>query len=117
MITVAKVKFSPNEAQKVLLEKHFGACRFVYNRFLEERDKYYISHRDAEKSSLSYLDTQGMLVDLKKQFPWLYEINSQSLQMSLRFLDNAFEAFFRKNADHPKFRKKVKTIASRYLSI
>ena len=28
--------------------------------------------------------------------------------MSLRFLDNAFKSFFRKNAKHPKFRKKGK---------
>ena len=47
-----------------------------------------------------------MLTELKKQYPWLYEVNSQSLQMSLCFLDNAFKNFFHKNADHPKFRKK-----------
>ncbi|MDP8012425.1 MAG: RNA-guided endonuclease InsQ/TnpB family protein [Thermoplasmata archaeon] len=101
-----RVKLYPNEKQKVLLEKHFGSCRFVYNHFLEERDRYYITHKDADKSSLNYLDTQTMLVELKKEYPWLYEINSQSLQMSLRFLDNAFKNFFHKNADHPKFRKK-----------
>ncbi|MGC8672689.1 MAG: helix-turn-helix domain-containing protein [Thermoplasmata archaeon] len=76
---------------KILLEKHFGSCRFVYNYFLAKRDEYYITHKDAEKSSLNYLNTQGMLIELKKQYPWLYEVNSQSLQMSLRFLDNAFK--------------------------
>jgi len=106
MITATKVKLYPNEAQKVLLEKHFGSCRFVYNYFLNKRDEYYITHKDAKKASLNYLDTQNMLTELKKQYPWLYEVNSQSLQMSLRFLDNAFKNFFHKNADHPKFRKK-----------
>jgi len=94
--------------QEVLLEKHFGSSRFVYNYFLNKRDEFYIIHRDAKKSSLSYLDTQNMLIELKKQYPWLYEANAQSLQMSLRFLDNAFNNFFHKNADHPKFRKKGK---------
>ncbi len=76
---------------KILLEKHFGSCRFVYNYFLTKRDdEYYITHKDAEKSSLSYLNTQNMLIELKKH-PWLYEVNSQSLQMSLRFLDNSFK--------------------------
>jgi putative transposase len=65
------------------LDKHFGSCRFVYNYFLEKRDRYYyIAHKDAKKSSLSYLDTQSMLTKLKRKYPWLYEINSQSLQMS-----------------------------------
>ncbi|MGC9294310.1 MAG: RNA-guided endonuclease InsQ/TnpB family protein [Thermoplasmata archaeon] len=106
MITATRVKLYPNEKQSILLEKHFGSCRFVYNYFLAKRDEYYITHRDAEKSSLNYLATQNMLIELKKEYPWLYGINSQSLQMSLRFLDNAFKNFFHKNAEHPKFRKK-----------
>ena len=106
MITATKVKLYPNEAQKVLLEKHFGSNRFVYNYFLAKRDEYYIAHKDSKKSSLNYLDTANMLTELKKQYPWLYEVNSQSLQMSLRSLDNAFKNFFHKNADHPEFRKK-----------
>ncbi|MGC8663251.1 MAG: helix-turn-helix domain-containing protein [Thermoplasmata archaeon] len=103
-----RVKLYPNEKQKVLLEKHFGSCRFVYNHFLEERDRYYITHKDAEKSSFNYIDTQTMLLELKKEYPWLYEVNSQSLQLSLRFLENAFKNFFHKNAEHPRFRKKGK---------
>ncbi len=106
MITATKAKLYPTDKQKVLLEKHFGSCRFVYNYFLSERDRYYIAHKDAEKSSLNYMDTQNMLVELKKKYLWLYEVNSQSLQMSLRFLDNAFTSFFHKNGDHPNFRKK-----------
>lgn len=108
MTVVAKVKLYPNNQQRELLEKHFGSCRFIYNYFLNKRDEYYIIHKDAEKSSLNYMDTSNMLIDLKKQHPWLYEINSQSLQMSLRFLDNAFKNFFHRNADHPKFKKKGK---------
>ncbi|PYB68193.1 transposase [Thermoplasma sp. Kam2015] len=106
MITATKVKLYPNEGQKILLEKHFGSCRFVYNYFLKRRDEYYITHRDAQRSSLNYFDTNNMLIELKKEYPWLYEINAQSLQMSLRFLDNAFKNFFHKNAEHPRFRKK-----------
>lgn len=49
-----------------------------------------------------------MLIELKKQYPWLYEFNAQSLQQSLLFLDKAFKNFFHKNAYHPKFRKKGK---------
>jgi len=108
MITATKVKLYPNQAQRVLLEKHFGSTRFVYNYFLAKRDEYYVAHKGAKKSSLSYFDTTKLLTGLKKQYPWLYEVNSQSLVMSLRFLDNAFKKFFHKNADHPKFRKKGK---------
>lgn len=88
-----------------MFEKHFGSCRFVYNYFLAKRDEYYLTHKGAKKSSLSNLDTQNTLIELKK-YPWLCEVNSQSLQMSLRSLDNAFKNIFHKNGEHPRFRNK-----------
>jgi len=81
-----------------------GSC--VYNLFLEMKDKCYVTHRDAEKPSLNYLHTHDVLVKLKKGHVWLYEVNSQSLQMSLRFLDNAFKSFLHKNTKHQKFRRR-----------
>jgi len=54
---------------KILLGKHFGSCRFVYNYFLAKRDEYYITHKDAEKHSLSYLNTQGMFIEIKEKYP------------------------------------------------
>jgi putative transposase len=84
------------------------AVDLYINYFLNKRDEYYITHKDAKKASINYPDTQNMLTELKEQYPWLYEVNAQSLQMSLRSLDNAFKNLFHKNADHPKFRKKGK---------
>ena len=31
----------PSEEQKILLAKHFGCCRFVWNYFLNQRKEYY----------------------------------------------------------------------------
>lgn len=36
-----KFRLEPSEEQKVLLAKHFGCVRFVYNHFLSERKKQY----------------------------------------------------------------------------
>jgi|GEM_PF-1467287 len=74
MLTATKVKLYPDQKQKVLLENHFGSCRFVYNHFLAEGDEYYLTYRYAEKSYLNYLDTQNMRIDLKEKCPWLYKI-------------------------------------------
>ncbi|MGC8515785.1 MAG: helix-turn-helix domain-containing protein [Thermoplasmata archaeon] len=41
MIKALKVRLYPNGEQTVLLEKHFGACRFVWNHFLDVMSKYY----------------------------------------------------------------------------
>ena len=77
----------PNEEQKILLERHFGSCRFVWNHFLEVRNKYHAEHRDDKKRGLTGFDTMKMLTSLKKDVTWLNEINSQSLQRSLVKLD------------------------------
>ncbi len=107
LIKTLKVRLYPNGQQKILLEKHFGACRFVYNHFLEVRTKYYTKSKARRKAQgLNYFKTCKMLTELKKEYPWLYEISNPSLQQSLRKLDNAFTAFFRKNTDYPNFRSK-----------
>ena len=71
-----KFRIEPTSEQIVLLSKHFGACRFIFNRFLHERKEKYLN----EKTSLNYYDNARTLTDLKKEedFDWLKEINSQS---------------------------------------
>ena len=106
MIKTLKVRLYPNNQQKILLEKHLGSCRFVYNHFLDIRNKYYAEHKSDKKKGLNAFDTMKMLTQLKKKTTWLNEINSQSLQHSLVELDKAFKSFFRKNTDYPNFRSK-----------
>jgi Xaa-Pro dipeptidase len=57
MIKVLKVRLYPDEDQKVLLEKHFGSCRSVWNHFLEVRNKYYAEHNNDKKKGISAFDT------------------------------------------------------------
>ena len=99
-----KFRITPDKEQIELLSKHFGACRFVFNRYLNSRKKTYIE----EKKSLNYYDNANDLTKLKKEeeFVWLKEINSQSLQSSLRNLDTAYNKFFRKQTKFPRFKSK-----------
>mgnify|MGYP000960060163 CR=1 FL=1 len=107
MITINKsykFKITPSNEQKQLIEKHFGACRYVFNRYLNSRKETYLEY----KKTLNYYDNANDLTILKKneQFVWLKEINSQSLQSSLRNLDIAYNKFFRKQTNFPKFKSK-----------
>lgn len=104
MIKGNKFKLSPTDNQIILLNKHFGSVRFVYNYFLNERKVEY----ETNKQSLSYYDNIFALVRLKKkeELKWLCEINSQSLQYSLKCLDGAYNSFFKKRAKFPKFKSK-----------
>ena len=101
-----KFRIYPNNEQRKLLSKHFGATRFVWNYFLAERKRSYL---DDEKS-LNYHGNARTLVLLKKtdEYLWLKEVNSQSLQASLKDLDTAYGKFFKKLAMFPKFKSKHK---------
>ena len=99
-----KYRIKPTEEQKVLIEKHLWCCRFVWNTFLEERIKAY----EKDKKTLTYKDNAKALTELKKceDYSWLKEVNSQSLQATLKDLNLAYDRFFKKISKFPKFKSK-----------
>lgn len=99
-----KFRIYPNKEQEILLSKHFGCSRFVYNYFLNERKEQYQKNNKSD----NYYKQSKSLTELKKldDFNWLKEVNSQSIQFALRSLDTAYDRFFRKLSQFPKFKLK-----------
>lgn len=97
-----KYRIKPTEEQKVLIEKHLWCCRFVWNTFLWERKKAY----EEDKKTLTYYDNAKVLTQLKKELVWLKEVNSQSIQATLKDLSLAYDRFFKKISKFPKFKSK-----------
>jgi len=99
-----KFRIYPNKEQEILLSKHFGCSRFVYNHFLNERKEQY----QKDKKSDNYYVQAKSLTELKKteDYNWLKEVNSQTIQFALRNLDTAYINFFRGNAQFPNFKSK-----------
>ena len=102
MLKAFKYKINPTKEQSILLNKHIGANRFVYNLALECKQMAWAGN----KVNLSCFDLHRQLKDLKKECEWLKEINSQSLQQSITNLDKAYTAFFKGQNSFPKFKKK-----------
>lgn len=105
-----KFRLYPDKTQVELMAKHFGSTRFVWNHFLAQRKESYLE----DKKSLSYHDNAKALTLLKKDddHKWLKEINSQSLQASLKDLDTAYGRFFKKQAKLPRFKSKHSSVDS-----
>jgi putative transposase len=103
MLKAFKYRISPTKEQAILLNKHIGSSRFVYNLALECKQIAYAGWR----VNLTCFDLIKQLPDLKKECEWLKEINSQSLQAPIRNLDNAFTRFFKGQGEFPKFKKKA----------
>lgn len=102
MLKAFKYSIQPTPQQKELIERHIGCCRLVYNLAFDVKRT---AHQKLQKS-LSVFDLNNQLPELKKELPWLKEVNSQSLQQTIADLGKAFDAFFRGNGSYPKFKSK-----------
>ena len=105
MLRAYKYRIYPSDEQKVLFAKTFGCCRFVYNWALNLKIE---SYKDEKKSLSNIYLTNLMKSELKAEHEWLGEVNSQSLQSSLRNLDTAYKNFFRDvhAVGFPKFKSR-----------
>lgn len=99
-----KFRLYPEDKDKAFLSQHFGHCRFVYNYFLKEKQNFYLKN----KKTLNYNNCSAALTTLKKQkeYSWLKDVNSQSLQQSLKHLETAFGKFFKKETKFPVYKNK-----------
>lgn len=99
-----KVRIYPRESDKVLLAKHFGVRRWIYNKFLDIRRHEYLEN----KKSISYNSCSAIVTAMKKteEFEWLKEVNSQTIQQALMDLDTSYQRFFKKVSKFPRFKCK-----------
>lgn len=81
-----------------MFAKTFGCVRFIYNKMLEDKIKYYKKN----KTRLNNTPAQ-----YKPEFEWLREVDSLALANAQLNLQTAYSNFFRnKSAGFPKFKSK-----------
>ena len=96
-----KVRIYPTQEQQILLEKSFGASRFIYNHFLKL--KQYLYQEFNIKITFNHMSK--MLTELKRQKTWLTVPDKCALQNTLKDLDTAYKKFYN-GAGYPKFKRK-----------
>jgi putative transposase len=96
-----KYRIYPSKKQTILFNKSFGCNRYIFNYFLNHKIEEY----KETKKSVSYKECSSILTGLKFNLEWLKEIDSISLQQTLRDLDKAYKNFF-KGYGFPKFKSK-----------
>jgi putative transposase len=89
-----KVRIYPNKKQEEFFEINFNCTRFIYNKLLDIKTSYYLANKDnKEKLKQFKLPSEK---ELKKEFEFLTEADSISLQQANRDLFTAFQNYFRK---------------------
>ena len=114
MLKAYKYKIKPNSQQQELLSKFFGCVRFIYNWGLERKTSAYKENG----TKVGYVELARELTSLKKtkEHQWLAECSNESLQQSLRCLDNAFTNFFRKKGKYPKFKSRKGKNSAKFIN-
>ena len=98
-----KLRIYPNNSQIAQIESSFGAVRFVWNQMLAmQSDRYEFS----KAKLLTGFDMNNLLPILKKEYSWLNNANSQSLQQVCSDLYIAYQKFFKEHKGYPKFKSK-----------
>ena len=76
MLTGYVVRIYPTEEQEGQIRRSGGSCRFLYNALLSWEKSVY----EKEKRFVSEYELNSYILDLKKEYSWLAEVNAQSLQ-------------------------------------
>lgn len=108
MMKAYKFRLYPTKEQETLIAKSIGCNRFVYNHFLAKRKEAYEQH----DAMINYNGCSALLTKLKKEFVWLKEPDSTSLQSTLKDLDFAYQKFFKEKKGYPKFKSKKNPVQS-----
>ena len=67
MKRAVEIRLYPNKDQKILIDRTFGACRFVYNNVLGLRQSYF--------NDYGFKDKDLDIMDMLKAFnPWLNNV-------------------------------------------
>lgn len=112
MVKSMKIRLLPTKEQEELMWKSIGCSRFAYNWALSRCNELY---NKGVKYNMS--DIRKEFTQLKKQedFKWLNEVSNTTMVESMRNLDKAFKAFFKKVGRYPKFKTKRKSKNSFYV--
>src|SRR3989344_3272630 len=82
-----KFRLYPNSDQEYKLQNNLAVCRWLYNKFVEQSQKSFLSRND-----MNYI-----LTELKQSEPWLYNYYSKMLQMVSTQLEGSEKALIELN--------------------
>ena len=107
MLKGVKLRLYPNAKQRDSLAQMFGNNRFIWNIMLNMANERYKNN-----PSSSFIGEYGMnylLKVLKKEYPFLEESNTNSLQISNHYLAQSFKMLFKHQGGHPRFKSRKST--------
>ena len=92
------VKVLLSEEQKEIFNQNFGCCRKAHNEVLS---RYKEMHEDKFTKIPSRSELNKILNEVKKEFPYLRDVESTSLQQAVFTIQDAVENYFKSRRHNP----------------
>ena len=103
MNKAVKYRIYPTPEQKQKMLETFGCSRFVYNYYLAlQKERYAQGQKRLSRTDCNN-DCNRVL---KKEYPWLKEVDKFALTNSIYGLENGFRRFFQKKGGYPRFKSR-----------
>ena len=114
-----KTEIVLNDVQKEKFLRTIGACRFVYNLFLQKNKELYEKNKDTDLPK--YMDNfefskwlNNDFVKNNPEYSWIKEVSSKSIRHTIDNSNVAFRKFFKHESKFPRFKKRDKNECSMY---
>lgn len=113
MVKSVKIRLKPTAEQELLMFKSTGVARFAYNWGLVKWQEMYTS--GLKPNGMSVKKEFNNTVKKDENFRWLKEVSAQITSQAFMDLQAAFNKFFDRDAEYPKFKSKKKSKKSFYV--
>lgn len=97
-----KFRMYPNNEIKSKLNSFIGTSRFIYNYYLDKKDRYY----NELKINYNIKDMKKDVKYLNNNYEWLKEVDSCILRTTIDDLDRSYTNFFEKRSNHPNYKSR-----------
>ena len=105
LLKAYKTEIAPNKEQIAQIHNTIGACRYVYNLYINKNKELY----ESSSKFLSGYEFSKWLNNehaTQEEFKWIKEVSSKAIKQSIMNGDTAFKRFFKKTSSFPKYKKR-----------
>lgn len=98
-----KFRMYPTSDQVAKIMIFFKAKRFIYNNYINEMKKNEVACNKS-KYLYSFEKFHEDLIKLKKEYPWLNDVDGCIIRTTLQDVNDAYEKYYRGEASYPKYK-------------
>ena len=111
MIKVCRIRIYPNKTQQTKIFRILGACRFIYNLYIQYNNNFY-REKDEFLSGYDFAKMVTKLKKREKKYMWLQSISTKALTDSIMTAELSLKKFFKGKTRFPRYKTKKTPVQS-----